>query len=64
MENCGNYLYTVKDSIGDVDEIWREDIITDEDDDKNIIQVWHPNSHEWIYVENMSRIKRKVNVLT
>ncbi|XP_041356704.1 von Willebrand factor A domain-containing protein 3B-like isoform X3 [Gigantopelta aegis] len=37
--SCDNCLYQVEDSTGDVEQIWRNDIITDEDDDKNIIQV-------------------------
>ncbi|XP_041359288.1 uncharacterized protein LOC121375741 isoform X2 [Gigantopelta aegis] len=37
--SCDNYLYQVEDSMGDVEQIWRENIITYEDDGKNIIQV-------------------------
>ena len=31
-ENCGDFSYIVEDSVGDLEKIWREDIIHDDDD--------------------------------
>ena len=31
-QDCGDYSYIVEDSVGDLEKIWREDIIHDDDD--------------------------------
>ena len=38
-QNCGDSSYFVEDSVGDLERIWREDIITDQDDASHSIQV-------------------------
>ena len=38
-QNCGDSSYFVEDSVGDLERIWREDIITDQDDASRSIQV-------------------------
>ena len=40
-QSCGDFSYLVEDSVGDMEQIWREDIITDNDDASNILQVWN-----------------------
>ena len=37
--NCGDNSYFVEDGVGKLERIWREHIITDEDDAARVIQV-------------------------
>ena len=37
--DCGDHSYLVEDSVGDLERIWREDIIADMDDADNVLQV-------------------------
>ena len=38
-DDCGKAIYAVEDTVGNVEKIVRDDIITDEDDADNIINV-------------------------
>lgn len=38
-EDCEDGSYFVEDSVGDLERIWREDIISDADDANSVIQV-------------------------
>ncbi len=38
-QDCEDGSYFVEDSVGDLERIWREDIVTDRDDAKHILQV-------------------------
>ncbi len=38
-QNCGDCSYFVEDSVGDMERIWREDIITEADDADAVLQV-------------------------
>ena len=44
-EDCGKTIYAVEDTVGNVEKIVRDDIITDEDDADNIINV------SWLYYD-------------
>ncbi len=37
--DCGDNSYIVEDGVGDLEKIWREDIITDQDDVHQSVQV-------------------------
>ncbi|CAH1777455.1 unnamed protein product [Owenia fusiformis] len=41
-QDCEDYSYFVEDSVGDLEKIWREDIITDNDDAGNVLQYKDP----------------------
>lgn len=41
-QDCGDNSYFVEDSVGDLERIWREDIITDQDDASHGIVVSKP----------------------
>ena len=41
-EDCGNAIYAVEDTVGNVEKIVRDDIISDQDDADNIINVSCP----------------------
>ena len=38
-QDCGDGSYFLEDSVGNLERIWREDVITDADDAKHVIQV-------------------------